>query len=175
MNKQTLIIAIAFLFSIQTKAQNNIPPKSTIVVQPNAQKKYTIIGAYEINSNVPPKSAITEQPNAKTIFLITDLKIADSITIYNTDGTYFRKHRIRATITSNGVGVVKCQWVEKVYDGLGHLMYDGPITSEFSVKINGTGIDFTDIIFEEVGFTSPSLKALIIKSPINLKSNELTN
>ena len=177
MKKQTCIFAIVYLFSIQTKAQN-IPPKSTIVVPPNAQqlhapKKYTIIGAYETNSDITPKATITAQPIAKSIFYVTDVKISDTITSIDTTYAYYRNHRLRATITSTGVGIIKCIWVEKVWDGLGHLIADGPMFSEFSVKLKGTGIDFIDIIYSDDGYVYPNLKTFIIKSPIYLKSNEL--
>ena len=174
MKKQTFIIAIAFLFSIQTKAQNTLPPKSTIAAQPTVNKKYTITGAYEINAASPPKSAIVEQPIAKAIFSVKDVKVADSVTVPTSGGSTYLKHQARATISSIGAGFIKCQWVEKVIVVFGQPPATIPFSSEFFVKTNGTGTDFTEIMFEKGGYgTTPSMMSLVIKAPVNLQSNEV--
>ncbi len=174
MQKKLLPFIVAFLFSIQAKAQNTVPPKSTIAAQPTVKRNYTITGAYETNADISPKSAITELPNAKAIFSIRDVNIADSVTVPTSGGTTYLKHRVRATISSIGAGFIKCQWVEKVIVTFGHPSVTIPFSSEFFVKINGTGSDFTEIVFEKGGYGStPSMLSFVIKAPANLQSNEV--
>jgi len=84
MKKQIFIIMIAFLFSIQTKAQNNIPPKTSFV-PPAVQLKTAAVTAVSI--------------------------VQDSVTITPHTGTASTNvYHFKGTINSTGPAVINYKW-----------------------------------------------------------------
>ena len=157
MKKQTFTIAVAFLFSIQTKAQNNIQPNNV----PQA--------------NIPPRTVVVQQPNVSAnIFKISSVTLFIDSSVHVTSGAGATKNYFKATISSIGTGTIQYRWVLIVYgSGPGNQPIP-PNVVQGSLQLNGTG---TDLIFTERDHVThnPQRKLMLeITSPNSVQSNQIT-
>ncbi len=67
MQKKLVIIILAFLFTLQTKAQNNIPPKTVVVQQPNVSA--TVLKINSVTLSIDSSVHVTSGAGATKIFL----------------------------------------------------------------------------------------------------------
>jgi hypothetical protein len=157
MKKQTFTIAVAFLFSMQTKAQNTIPPNNI----PQA--------------NIPPKTVVVQQPNATAheakILGVTLLE--DSVVMLPLSGGQ-RKHYLKTQIRYNGSGFLQYRWARLKVDGYGVPI--SPRSCDYdsgTLQLSGRGMDelFTDV--EAGPQKQPVVVYMDIISPNVLHSNAL--
>jgi hypothetical protein len=157
MKKQTFTIGIAFLFSMQTKAQNTIPPNNI----PQA--------------NIPPKTVVVQQPNATAheAKILGVMLLEDSAVMVPNSGPQ-RKHYLKAQIRYNGVGFLQYRWARLKVDGYGVPI--SPRSCDYdsgTLQLSGRGMDelFTDVI---AGLQiQPVVVYIEIISPNVLHSNAL--
>ena len=151
--KQTLTIAAAFLFAIQTKAQNNIP-------QANIPQ-----------ANIPPRTVVQQQSAVVHIFKVGSVNLSIDSSVHVTNGAGAVKHYFRAVINSIGTGTIQYQWVLLNH---GNTPNNHPSIVQGTLQLNGNG---TDVIFTErdrvTGNPQKTLTLEII-SPNNLSSNQIT-
>jgi hypothetical protein len=157
MKKQTFTIAVAFLFSIQTKAQNTIQPNNVQQV------------------NVPPKTVVVQQSNATTheAKILGVMLLEDSVVMLPLSGG-LRKHYLKAQIRYNGVGFLQYRWGRLKVDRYGVPI--SPRSCDYdsgTLQLSGKGIDelFTDVTS---GLQiQPLIVFIEIISPNVLHSNSL--
>jgi hypothetical protein len=159
MKKQTFLIAVAFLFSIQTKAQNNIPPNNV----PQA--------------NIPPRTVV-EQPNVTPhLFNVTNVTLSvDSVVSTHVTAPVATKHYFKATITSIGTGTIQYRWVlTGGGTGPNNQPYP-PSIQQGTMQLNGSGTDLITTERQHVNANPANMKflTLIIDSPNNVQSNRIT-
>ena len=157
MKKQTFTIVVAFLFSTQTKAQNNIQPNNV----PQA--------------NVPARTVVVQQPNVSAhIFKISSVTLSIDSSVHVTAGAGATKDYFKATISSVGTGTIQYRWVTMVPgNGSGNQPIP-PYVVQGSLQLNGTG---TDLLFTERDHvTHNPQKRLIFEiiSPNSVQSNQIT-
>lgn len=151
MKKQILIIAGAFLFSIQTKAQNTIQPNNV----PQA--------------NIPPRTNVQQQTAPAHVFKVGSVTLSIDSSVYVTSGAGAVKNYFKAVINSIGTGTIHYQWV---------LVNMGapsqPPVVQGTLQLSGTG---TDVIFTErdhVLHNAQKKLTLEIISPNGVQSNQIT-
>ncbi|MGG9961554.1 hypothetical protein [Ferruginibacter sp. SUN106] len=152
MKKQTFAIAVAFLFSIQTKAQNTIPPNNI----PQA--------------NIPPKTVVVQQPNASVHLLnISGITLSIDSSVHVTSGAGATKHYFKATINYTGPGTIQYQWV---------LINMGaptqPPVVQGTLQLSGTGTDFLFTERDHVNNNAQKKLTFKIISPVQTESNTIT-
>ena len=152
MKKQTFTIAVAFLFSIHTKAQNTLPPNNV----PQA--------------NIPPRTDIIQQPNVSPHFLkISSVTLSIDSSIHVTSGAGATKSYFKATINYTGPGTIQYQWVL-----INMGAQNQPPVVQGTLQLSGTG---TDLLFTERDHvTHNAQKRLTLKiiSPVQTDSNTIT-
>ena len=156
MKKQTFTIAAAFLFSIQSKAQNTINPNSV----PQA--------------NIPPRTVV-QQPNVPVhIFNVSNVTLSVDSAVYAPGGAGATKNYFKATINSVGTGTVQYKWI-LIVPGIGAGGQPiPPSVVSGSLQLNGSG---TDLLFTErahVTHNPQRTLKLEITSPTTLQSNTIT-
>jgi hypothetical protein len=157
MKKQIFTIAIVFLFSIQTKAQNSIPPNNV----PQA--------------NIPPRTVVVQQPNASAHLLnISGVTLSIDSSVLLTNGAGATKNYFKATITYTGPGTIQYEWVLMVPgNGSGNQPIP-PSVVQGTLQLSGTG---TDVILTERDHVNHNpQKRLMLKiiSPVQIDSNTIT-
>ena len=157
MKKQTFTIVVAFLFSTQTKAQNNIKPNNV----PQA--------------NIPPRTVVVQQPNASAHLLnISGVTLSIDSSVHVTNGAGAVKNYFKATINYTGPGTIKYEWVLMVPgNGSGNQPIP-PSIVQGTLQLSSTG---TDVLFTERDHvTHNPNKKLILKiiSPVQTESNTIT-
>jgi hypothetical protein len=152
MKKQTFTIAIAFLFSIQTKAQNTLPPNNV----PQA--------------NIPPRADIAQQPNVPAHFLkISSVTLSIDSSVHVTSGAGATKSYFKAAINYAGPGTIQYEWVL-----INVGAQNQPPVVQGTLQLSGTG---TDLLFAERDHvTHNGQKRLTLKiiSPVQTDSNTIT-
>lgn len=154
MKKKTFAIVVAFLFSIQTKAQNTIQPNNV----PQA--------------NILPRTNVVQQPNVSAHILnISDITLSIDSSVRVTTGAGAVKHYFKAVINYIGSGTIQYQWflVNPVNGPNNH-----PSIVQGILQLSGTG---TDEIFTErdrVNDVGQKRFTLKIISPTQVDSNIIT-
>jgi hypothetical protein len=157
MKKQIVTITVAFLFSIQTKAQNNIPANTV----PQA--------------NIPPRTNVVQQPNvAAHILKISSITLSIDSSVHVTSGAGATKDYFKATINYAGPGTIQYEWVLMVPgNGSGNQPIP-PSVVQGTLQLSGSG---TDVILTERDHVNHNpQKRLLLKiiSPIQIDSNTIT-
>lgn len=157
MKKQIFTSAVAFLFSIQTKAQNNIQPTNV----PHA--------------NIPPRTDVVQQQNVSAhVFKISSVTLSIDSSVHVTSGAGATKDYFKATISSVGTGTIQYRWITMVPgNGSGNQPIP-PYVVQGSLQLNGTG---TDLLFTERDHVThnPQKKLIFeIISPNSVQSNQIT-
>ena len=155
MKKQIIIIAVAFLFSIQTKAQNTIPVNNI----PQA--------------NIPPRTNVPQQTASGHIFTVGSVTLSIDSSVSVTNGAGATKHYFKATINSIGAGTIQYRWITMVPgNGSGNQPVP-PYVVQGSLQLSGTG---TDLLFTERDHVNhnPQKKLIFeIISPNSVQSNQI--
>lgn len=114
MQKQLVIISLAFLFTLQTKAQNNIPPRTSVVQQPN------------VTAN---------------IFKINSVTLSIDSSVHVTSGAGATKNYFKAVINYTGPGTIQYQWV---LINVGAASQPSTVQSSLQLSGTGTDVLFTE-------------------------------
>jgi hypothetical protein len=155
MKKQTFAIAVAFLFSIQTKAQNTIQPNNVQQV------------------NIPSKTVVVQQPNATAHILnISAVTLSIDSSVHVTNGAGAVKHYLKATINYAGPGIIQYRWVTVSLANSPNPM--PPYYGNGTLQLSGTGTD--EIFTERDQVTGNAGKRVLLQilSPVRIDSNTLT-
>jgi hypothetical protein len=152
MKKQTFTIAVAFIFSLQTKAQNTLPPNTI----PQA--------------NIPARTDIIQQPNVSPhILKISSVTLSVDSSVHVTSGAGATKDYFKATVNYTGTGTIQYQWVL-----INVGAQNQPPVVQGTLQLNGTG---TDLLFTErdhVNHNAQKKITLKITSPVQMDSNTIT-
>ena len=157
MKKNIFAITVAFLFFIQTKAQNTIPSNNV----PQA--------------SIPAKTVVAQQPNASAHLLnISSVVLSIDSSVHVTNGAGATKNYFKATITYTGPGTIQYEWVLMVPgNGSGNQPIP-PSIVQGTLQLSSTG---TDVLFTERDHVThnPNKKlTLKIISPVQTESNTIT-
>ena len=123
---------------------------------------------------ISPRTALEQPTTSGKVFKISDVQLSIDSSVLVSTGAGGTKNYIKATINSIGIGIIQYKWVLMVPgNGSGNQPIPPSVVSG-SLQVNGTG---TDLLFTERQHVTSNTQrklVLIITSPINLQSNQIT-
>lgn len=146
--KQILAITIAFLFAIQTKAQNNIP-----------------------QTNIPQKTILEPQSTTVHIFKVGSVTLSVDSAVHVTTGAGATKSYFKAVINSLGTGTIHYQWVLTTQ---ANTPNNQPSIVQGTLQVSGSGANMIFTERDHVNHNSLKTVKLEIISPNSLTSNQIT-
>ena len=143
--KKQCIFLILFFFSLQIKAQNNIPAKT----------------------------AIASPYLAVNIFKVTDVVLSIDSSVHETSGAGAIKDYFKVVINSIGKGTIQYQWVAANLTGYGNNPGSNSYTVKGTIETSSTGRDVIFAERDHVTHNGNKKFILQIISPTQINSNQI--